>query len=533
MSSKKPKKTIRIPIENFKKDFIILVNGKAYKIREFKPRKKIVRKKTKLSKPELTRAAIGYDYMINSFPFVQDRKKDPPVSVNVNTNPKPPKPPGDPGASTVKATVPPPITPVKGTTGSFTPSKVKATVITPGKITPLHGTTVKSSHQGDSLPQLKGSLTKLSPNYGRPLPSPPRPGKQEEGTPISYTRAMMGNKKMTKMERQNYEDELIREAAKQAQQKAEAEYKKHQEQERFKKATENIELIDAYMRETGNKRPTDAELEKFRPIYERWKKSQAVGSNLKTPEQVQNPPVGPITPEALTSVNLKKTPEKKKDKADVDPDSLQGVLMTAFEKMRPTISGGNEGDDIEWGQGRSSKGDGLTDHEIEFVMRSWRKMGLFTGVYSSNEFQTLSLPMGRFGAIINLDKLGQNKLEHWIAFYCDPVNEMEYNYYDSFGEPPTKTILEHLRELDRRLAKMHTDLPYLMMKVNRVVDQRANSDSCGYFAMSFLINRFRGMKFKDVTGYSEITKAEKGLKKFRLMVDEELDRMEDLDEEKN
>ena len=55
---------------------------------------------------------------------------------------------------------------------------------------------------------------------------------------------------------------------------------------------------------------------------------------------------------------------------------------------------------------------------------------------------------------------------------------------------------------------------YLKFKVNKVIDQRSNSYECGWFAMHFLVQMFDGKKFKDCTGYSDVTRAEREIKKF-------------------
>jgi hypothetical protein len=43
----------------------------------------------------------------------------------------------------------------------------------------------------------------------------------------------------------------------------------------------------------------------------------------------------------------------------------------------------------------------------------------------------------------------------------------------------------------------------LKVKENKVVHQRDNSENCGWFCCSFLIDRFRGKSFAEATGYDD------------------------------
>ena len=51
--------------------------------------------------------------------------------------------------------------------------------------------------------------------------------------------------------------------------------------------------------------------------------------------------------------------------------------------------------------------------------------------------------------------------------------------------------------------------------MNKIVEQRANSDTCGYHAMKFLMDRFNNVLWVDCTGYSDIMKSEKDANKMK------------------
>ena len=43
----------------------------------------------------------------------------------------------------------------------------------------------------------------------------------------------------------------------------------------------------------------------------------------------------------------------------------------------------------------------------------------------------------------------------------------------------------------------------LKVKENKVIHQKDNSSNCGYFAMMFLIDRFRGKSFASASGFDD------------------------------
>jgi hypothetical protein len=62
--------------------------------------------------------------------------------------------------------------------------------------------------------------------------------------------------------------------------------------------------------------------------------------------------------------------------------------------------------------------------------------------------------------------------------------------------------------------KLHAQT-YLKFKENKIAVQDADSSNCGYFAAKFLIDRFRGVPFKEVTGYDDSVKGEKDIEAFK------------------
>lgn len=164
------------------------------------------------------------------------------------------------------------------------------------------------------------------------------------------------------------------------------------------------------------------------------------------------------------------------------------------------------------GKNKKAKG-GLFDYQIEEMMQPFNKDG-FAGVIASDEIHKLPTKK-RMGFVMNLDKSNQPG-SHWVAVYIDADRDKSIEYYDSYGKEPPKSFLKQIKSL---VNKINPD-SYLKFKVNKIVDQRANSDTCGWFAQKFLIDRFNGVPFKDTTGFSNVTKGEKNIKKMKEKYEE-------------
>jgi hypothetical protein len=135
-------------------------------------------------------------------------------------------------------------------------------------------------------------------------------------------------------------------------------------------------------------------------------------------------------------------------------------------------------------------------------MKPFRKYG-WKGTYNIDELNKIPLSH-KMSFIMNLSP-SYKKGTHWVAVYIDTKNDKSVEYYDSYGEDPP---LEFMRNIKTLINKLHPEY-YLKFKINKIVDQRANSQTCGYHCINFLLDRYKGKPFKDCTGYSEIMKSEK------------------------
>lgn len=150
---------------------------------------------------------------------------------------------------------------------------------------------------------------------------------------------------------------------------------------------------------------------------------------------------------------------------------------------------------------KTDKSGGLSNIEIQNIVDKLSSVippESFRGVYAADEIDNIEPSLSPFSYIMNLDKSGKPGT-HWIAVYVDPVKEMSAEYFDSFGDPPGKDWLIRMKKMIDKLK-----LPYMLkMKINTVINQRANSESCGWFAVKFLKDRYMGKPFYDASGYKD------------------------------
>jgi hypothetical protein len=154
-----------------------------------------------------------------------------------------------------------------------------------------------------------------------------------------------------------------------------------------------------------------------------------------------------------------------------------------------------------------ARGQGLTSDEIDHIMKKYPQ---YLGTIAHNEIKYL-LPRVKgkreIGFIINTDpdtKAGQ----HWTAIYA---NNESVEYYDSFARP----MPDDLRKDLELLLDMMPDTGYRKFKENKIISQKTTSVNCGWFCLKFLIDRFRGKPFADVSGFNDAARGEKDIEEFK------------------
>ena len=148
--------------------------------------------------------------------------------------------------------------------------------------------------------------------------------------------------------------------------------------------------------------------------------------------------------------------------------------------------------------------DGIFNDELTKIFQD--KTNKFLPVIASDKMETL-LPLvnrntKKFGWIQNTDP-SSSMGRHWVAYFIDVPN-LEINFFDSLvenGGQPTKQSLKGLRKI---IDKINPEY-YLKLKTNSVILQSLKSNNCGYFALKFILDRYRNIPFRTATMYDKIT----------------------------
>jgi len=151
----------------------------------------------------------------------------------------------------------------------------------------------------------------------------------------------------------------------------------------------------------------------------------------------------------------------------------------------------------------------MTDSELIESMKDYKN---FLGAYTINEIKNIKIPKNRpFGVALFLPFKNEPYEGHWTGLYIDPYKDLSVEYYDSYAEETPKELLKILKKI---ISKINPST-FLKFKYNRIKNQRANSDSCGFFVVEWLKKRLNGVSWKDASGYSTILKSERNIRKYK------------------
>lgn len=139
----------------------------------------------------------------------------------------------------------------------------------------------------------------------------------------------------------------------------------------------------------------------------------------------------------------------------------------------------------------------LDEEQIREIMKSLKA---FKGVYSIDEIYKLQSFKPPFCFIMNLSPRNKRGT-HWVAINIT-LDSVEY--YDSLADEPP---IEFFKGLKKLMQKIDPDI-YYKLKINKIREQSNTSNTCGWFAVKFLIDRYKGKKFKDITGYTDLKENE-------------------------
>jgi len=228
---------------------------------------------------------------------------------------------------------------------------------------------------------------------------------------------------------------------------------------------------------------------------------------------------GAITP------YIKKAIEQERDEAMTNIESITKPItdeeiapkISSLYKMRldvkkpPPSSPGSSTQVLGHGE---EGADGLWNHQIDDMMKKYPE---YLGTIANDEIPKLIAivkPKSQGCFIMNTDKHNEPG-QHWVAVYFDGRDNgsKSIEYYDSFAEEPSETVMKDLKLLADKLNAG----TYLKLKINKVI-QQGDSSNCGYFAMHFLMDRLRGKTFPEASKWDDHIKGEKDIEAFKKQV---------------
>jgi hypothetical protein len=185
---------------------------------------------------------------------------------------------------------------------------------------------------------------------------------------------------------------------------------------------------------------------------------------------------------------------------------------TVFKSLLPGENNLIVTEEEDKGYGNNNSLSGLYDTQINEIMKEFFKIG-YKGTVPIDKISMIKIKpdemKDRISFIMNTGT-SKSKGKHWIAVVFD-FQDRSLLYYDSLAEQPSKMFLYQIKQL---IDKMK--LPYyLKIKINKIQRQSNVSDSCGWFAMKFIMDIYNEKEYKFCTGYMDIKKGEKSIRSLK------------------
>lgn len=227
-----------------------------------------------------------------------------------------------------------------------------------------------------------------------------------------------------------------------------------------------------------------------------------------------SPTPTPASRRAKIPTRSRVSPENQKIIDDLETALKDNVLT---EEERQQVQAQIDG---LRGLGNPSQGKGLWDREIEAFMGSFNLPG-WKGVIMLDQIEDTDLnPRAKFNSWITntLRSDSKEREGHWVALLYSR-DDASYEIYDPLAElglddsKETNDLLGQIKSLikSKRLPSL------VKIKANGVRSQSQTSDTCGFFAMKFILDRVKGGKsFKEASRYQSAVKRGEGeIKKFK------------------
>lgn len=189
--------------------------------------------------------------------------------------------------------------------------------------------------------------------------------------------------------------------------------------------------------------------------------------------------------------NFKKKESSSSSSSSSPPSSASKIPITSkIKKGDKDKKEEDETPDNQTGEGNIN--DGLTTNEITQICKDIPNFSCIP-----NDQLLLLKPKNLMNIIINTDPADKQG-QHWCALRIDTEKDKSVEYYDSYGNKPSKRIMKDLKKLICQLNPSE----YLKLKINNVVEQYNDSATCGWLCIKFLMDREKGINFMDATKYT-------------------------------
>jgi hypothetical protein len=157
---------------------------------------------------------------------------------------------------------------------------------------------------------------------------------------------------------------------------------------------------------------------------------------------------------------------------------------------------------------------GMSNYQIECIMQTFPK-SRFVGAFPYDIFWHFleEANIDDFSCIINSIESDATHIGHWMAFNLDKKTR-SVEFFDSFGSTFSPGEMEKLTKF---LYRISPEIKW-KYKSNSIIQQADKTDTCGWFAVNFLLlRRVEEISFEDATGYSDIKSNEKQLNKLKRL----------------
>jgi len=224
-----------------------------------------------------------------------------------------------------------------------------------------------------------------------------------------------------------------------------------------------------------------------------WKTSTYSGNKVPTETQFNSVSI----PELYEILGYSSQAEM--DNADVE--EVRRKREQIFAEAPPVMSSTA----TNTGRGAyANDNNGIFNDELQQIFAD--KTNKFLPVIASDKMDTLlklvDKDTKKFGWIQNTEP-SSSMGRHWVAYFID-ISNLEINYFDSLVENNGEPTKQSLKGLKKIIDKINPEY-YLKLKTNSVMLQNNRSSNCGYFALKFIMDRYRNIPFRTATMYDKIT----------------------------